>query len=82
LKRDFGKEITFWGGGCDTQTVLPSDTPQQVAAHVKQQIQTMRPGGRFVFQQVHNIVANVPVDNILAMFGAVKVAQDDQEPQR
>jgi uroporphyrinogen decarboxylase len=82
LKRDFGKEITFWGGGCDTQTVLPSDTPQQVAAHVKQQIQTMRPGGRFVFQQVHNIVANVPVDNILAMFGAVKAAQDDQEPQR
>lgn len=76
LKRDFGSEITFWGGGCDTQTVLPDGTPQQVAEHVRQQIRIMQPGGGFVFQQVHNIMANVPAQNIIAMFDAVRRAQE------
>lgn len=79
LKRDFGREITFWGGGCDTQTILPYGTPQQVARHVSEQVKILRPGGRFVFQQVHNIVAQVPVDNILAMFQAVRATWDHQE---
>jgi len=71
LKSEFGNDITFWGGGCDTRDVLPNDTPQQVAKHVKKQVETLRPGGGFVFQQVHNILANVPPENIVAMLDAV-----------
>ena len=71
LKAEFGSELTFWGGGCDTRDVLPNGTPQQVAEHVKQQVGTLSPGGGFVFQQVHNILANVPPENIAAMFEAV-----------
>ena len=71
LKRDFGKDITFWGGGCDTQTVLCDGTPQQVRDHVKRQIEIMQPGGGFVFTQVHNIQPDVPPENIVAMFEAV-----------
>ncbi len=71
LKAEFGKDVTFWGGGCDTQDILPNGTPQQVAEHVKQQVSMLRPGGGFVFQQVHNILANVPPENIVAMFDAV-----------
>ena len=74
LKAEFGKDITFWGGGCDTQEVLPNGTPRHVAEHVKQQVAILRPGGGFVFQQVHNILANVPPENIVAMFDAVNPA--------
>jgi uroporphyrinogen decarboxylase len=74
LKADFGSEITFWGGGCDTRDVLPNGTPQQIAEHVKKQVMTFRPGGGFVFQQVHNILANVPPENIAAMLDAVNTA--------
>jgi uroporphyrinogen decarboxylase len=72
LKREFGKDIVFWGGGCDTREVLPSRRPEDVAAHVRTQVATMRRGGGFVFQQVHNILANVPVENVVAMFDAVR----------
>lgn len=72
LKRDFGKHITFWGGGCDTQKILPCGTPAEVREHVLSQCETLAPGGGFVFQQVHNILANVPPENIIAMFGAVR----------
>jgi uroporphyrinogen decarboxylase len=71
LKRDFGRDLTFWGGGCDTQVVLPGATPDQVRAHVRRQVDTLAPGGGFVFQQVHNILANVPVENVISMFDAV-----------
>jgi len=71
LKAEFGKDITFWGGGCDTRDVLSGATPQQVAEHVKHQVRTLSPGGGFVFQQVHNILANVPPESIVAMFDAV-----------
>lgn len=71
LKNTFGDRITFWGGGCDTRDVLPNGTPEQVTEHVKQQIEIFRPDGGFVFQQVHNIMADVPVENIVAMFEAV-----------
>ncbi|MBN2130737.1 MAG: hypothetical protein JW741_14645, partial [Sedimentisphaerales bacterium] len=64
-------DITFWGGGCDTRDILPNGTPEQVAQHVKEQVATLSPGGGFVFQQVHNILANVPPQNITAMFDAV-----------
>jgi uroporphyrinogen decarboxylase len=72
LKTEFGKEIVFWGGGCDTQIVLPNATPGEVWRHVKEQVQILSPGGGFVFQQVHNILANVPPENVVAMYQAVR----------
>jgi uroporphyrinogen decarboxylase len=72
LKRDFGKDLTFWGGGCDTQRILPCGTPAEVRAHVLHQCETLAPGGGFVFQQVHNILANVPAENIIGMYDAVR----------
>ena len=74
LKAEFGSEITFWGGGCDTRDSLPNGTPQQIAEHVKKQVEILRPDGGFVFQQVHNILANVPPENIAAMLDAVNAA--------
>ena len=71
LKADFGRELVFWGGGCDTQHLLPEGTPEQVAAHVRQQVETLSPAGGFIFQAVHNILSNVPPENIVAMFDAV-----------
>ncbi len=71
LKRDFGGRICLWGGGCDTQRVLPLGSPEEVRRHVLGQIEILAPGGGFVFQQVHNIMANVPPENITAMFDAV-----------
>jgi len=71
LKRDFGSRMTFWGGGCDTREVLVGGTPAQVREHVRRQVETWRPGGGFVFQQVHNIMADVPPANIAAMYDAV-----------
>jgi uroporphyrinogen decarboxylase len=72
LKREFGAQITFWGGGCDTQRVLPAGTPDEVAAHTRQQVSILSPGGGFVFQQVHNILGNVPPANIIAMYNAIR----------
>jgi len=71
LKAEFGREITFWGGGCDTRDILPNGTPKQVAEHVKDQVEILKKNGGFVFQQVHNILANVTAENIVAMFDAV-----------
>lgn len=72
LKREFGDRLCFWGGGCDTQTVLPFGTPEEVYAHTRQNIDIFAPGSGFVFSQVHNIQAGVPVENMVAMFQAVK----------
>jgi len=71
LKAEFGRELTFWGGGCDTRDMLTNGTPGQVTEHVKEQVKILSHGGGFVFQQVHNILANVPPENIVAMFDAV-----------
>ena len=71
LKRDFGRDLTFWGGGCDTQRILHSGTPAEVRDHVRSQVRIMAPGGGFVFQQVHNILGNVPPENMIAMYDAV-----------
>jgi uroporphyrinogen decarboxylase len=68
LKRDFGKDIAFWGGGVDTQGVLPNGTPQQVRDDVRRNIAALAPGGGFVFNTVHNIQADVPPENIVAMW--------------
>ncbi|MBN2313426.1 MAG: hypothetical protein JXM79_05815 [Sedimentisphaerales bacterium] len=71
LKAKFGRDLTFWGGGCDTRDILPNGTPEQIQEHVKQQVEILQPGGGFVFQQVHNILANVSSKNIVTMFDAV-----------
>jgi uroporphyrinogen decarboxylase len=68
LKRDFGKEIVFWGGGVDTQRVLPFGKPEEVVEEVKRRIDDLAPGGGFVFAAVHNIQAFVPPANVVAAF--------------
>jgi len=68
LKADFGKEITFWGGGVDTQRVLPFGTPGEVRDEVKRRIDDLAPGGGFVFAAVHNVQAFVPPENVVAAF--------------
>jgi len=70
LKREFGGKIVFWGGGCDTQHVLPLGTPEEVRAHVLHNLSIFAPGGGYVFVQVHNIQQNVPVETVEAMFAA------------
>jgi len=72
LKSTYGDRLCFWGGGCDTRDVLPNATPDQVRQHVRQQVDLLGEGGGFVFQQVHNIMADVPIDNVLAMFEAAR----------
>ena len=72
LKKKYGKRLSFWGGGCDTQNVLSRGTPQEVRAEVKQRILDFAPGGGFVFNPVHNIQPGVPVENIAVMFETVK----------
>lgn len=72
LKRDFGKEIVFWGGGVDTQHMLPNGTPQQIRENVRRNIDALAPGGGYVFNTVHNIQADVPPQNMLALFEAVQ----------
>jgi uroporphyrinogen decarboxylase len=72
LKADFGGKITFWGGGCDTRFVLAKATPQVIQQHVRRQVEILNRGGDFVFQQVHNVLADVPPENVIAMFDALK----------
>jgi len=72
LKKDFGKDICFWGGGCDTKSILPYGTPTEVKDHVKQRLDILMPGGGFVFNTVHNILPDVPPQNIVAMFEAIE----------
>ncbi len=71
LKRDFGDRIVFWGGGVDTQRVLPFGTPEEVDAEVKKRISDLKMGGGFVFTHVHEIQPETPPENILAMYEAV-----------
>ena len=68
LKQDFGRDIVFWGGGVDTQFVLPFGSPVQVADEVRRRIDDLAPGGGFVFAAVHNIQAFVPPENIVVLF--------------
>ena len=70
LKEEFGNQITFWGGGCDTQHLVPFATPDQVAEHVRERVKILAPGGGFVFNPIHNIQADVPPEKIVAMFDA------------
>ncbi|MBN2469158.1 MAG: hypothetical protein JXN59_00430 [Anaerolineae bacterium] len=72
LKRDFGDALVFWGGGIDTQDTLPHGSPQAVKDEVRRNIEALAPGGGFVFNTVHNIQADVPAQNIVAMWEALQ----------
>ena len=72
LKAKYGDKIVFWGGGVGTQDVLPFGTPEQVKKDVQQRIRTFAPGGGFVFNTVHNVQPRIPVENVVAMYGAVR----------
>jgi uroporphyrinogen decarboxylase len=71
LKSAFGADLTFWGGGCDTQQILPFGTPEQIKDEVRRQIDVLAPGGGFIFSQVHNIQPGTPMENIAAMYEAL-----------
>jgi uroporphyrinogen decarboxylase len=67
LKRRYGGKLTFYGGGIDTQRILPRGTPAEVRDEVRRRIDDLAPGGGFIFNTVHNIQADVPPENIVAM---------------
>jgi len=71
LKREFGRDITFWGGGMNTRSVLNRGTPQQVYDYARRMIDIFAPGGGFVFNQEHNVMPDVPPENLIAMYKAV-----------
>jgi uroporphyrinogen decarboxylase len=70
LKAKYGGRLVFWGGGIDTQHVLPHGSPQAIRDHVRRNLEAFKPGGGYVFNNVHNIQADVPPENVLAMFDA------------
>ena len=72
LKKEFGKDVTFWGGGADTRYVLNRKSPEEVSEHVKQQVDILGKDGGFVFAAIHNIMPDVPPENVVAMFDTVK----------
>jgi hypothetical protein len=72
LKREFGDRLVFWGAGVDTQSTLPFGSAQEVRAEVAERIRIFAPGGGYVFNPIHNVQANTPVENILAMFEAAR----------
>jgi len=72
LKKEYGDKLVFWGGGVDTQGVFAFGTPAQVRDQVKSQCEILNNNGGFVFNTVHNIQANVPFENVIAMLEALK----------
>ncbi len=71
LKAEYGDKFTFWGGGVDTQQVLPFGTPEEVRAQVAERVEILNKDGGFVFNPIHNVVAGVPVENLMAMYETV-----------
>ncbi len=76
LKREYGKDISFWGGGVDTQHILPRGTPDEVKRDVKKRLGHLAEGGGFIFGAVHNIQDDVPPENIMAMLEPLKKAEN------
>lgn len=72
LKEKYGDKLVFWGGGVDTQQTLPFGTPEEVKAQVKERLEILSKGGGYVFAPIHNVVAKTPVENLIAMYEAVK----------
>lgn len=71
LKREFGRDITFWGGGCNTREILNRGAPERVYDYTRRMLEIFMPGGGYVFNQEHNIMPDVPPENMLAMYRAV-----------
>ena len=71
LKREFGKDLVFWGGGVDTQHTIFNATEEELRKEVKRNSEIFMQDGGFVFSQVHNILAGVPTGNIIAMYDEV-----------
>jgi len=71
LKANFGDRLVFWGGGVDTQKTLPFGSPAEVREQVLRRCEIFAPGGGFVFNSIHNVQAQTPVENIVAMIDAV-----------
>ncbi len=72
IKAAFGEKLTFWGGGVDTQKTLPFGTPDEVRDQVRERIRLLNRGGGYVFNPIHNVVANVPPENLIAMYQAAR----------
>ena len=72
LKAKFGDKLVFWGGAIDTQTVLPFGTPEEVYAQARERIEIFGKDGGFVFNPVHNIQGNAPIENVIAFYKAIK----------
>lgn len=72
LKRRFGERVTFWGAGVDTQHTLPTGSPADVRAQVRERIKIFAPGGGFVFNTIHNVQPQTPIENVLAMYETVR----------
>ena len=70
LKAEYGDKLAFWGGAIDSQHVLPRGTPEEVRESIRRNIEAFKPGGGYVFNNVHNIQSDVPPENILAMYDA------------
>jgi uroporphyrinogen decarboxylase len=70
LKNEFGRDLIFWGGCCDTREVLVNGTPEDVKADVRKRIKILGQNGGLIFNQIHNILADVPPENIKALFDA------------
>jgi uroporphyrinogen decarboxylase len=70
LKQRYGRELVFWGGGCDAQHILPYGTPSEVREQVRRNMETFKGGGGYVFNGIHNIQGDVPPENIVALFDA------------
>jgi uroporphyrinogen decarboxylase len=71
LKSEFGRAIAFWGGGCELGHTLHSKSPEELARHVRERVEILSPEGGFVFQAEHNILSDVPPENVVAIFEAV-----------
>lgn len=72
LKREFGRDLVFWGGGVDTQKTLPFGKPEDVYREVRERIDIFNDGGGFVFNTIHNIQGNTPIENVVALFNALR----------
>ena len=72
LKEKYGDKLVFWGGGVDTQHTLPFGTPEEVRQQVLESLEIFSQGGGYVFNPIHNVVGRTPVENLIAMYNAVK----------
>jgi uroporphyrinogen-III decarboxylase len=72
LKQEFGAQVTFWGGGVDTQNTLPFGTADDVCKEVSSRLKNFGKGGGYVFNSIHNVQARVPIENVLAMYETVR----------